>query len=122
MTNPANATTGCQLVGEYVDEAECPTDLAVHRGEAVRATVVANYCDHWGRDDSLMEFTVLLKDGRVVAVRGHGLKHEPHPLAGQDVFSVVVRNATEEVLIAVFKSVEVAGIFHGDLRADRRIA
>ena len=31
MTNPVNATTGCLLVGEYVDEAECPTDLAFHR-------------------------------------------------------------------------------------------
>ena len=88
----------------------------------MRPTVVANYLDLWGRDDGLREFTVLLKDGRVVAVRGHGLKHEPHPLAGQDVFSVVVRTTTEEVLVAVFKSHEVAGIFHGDLRADRKIA
>jgi hypothetical protein len=117
-----NATTGCLHVGEYVDEAECPTNLAVHPGEAVRPNVVANYLDLWERDDGMREFTVLLKDGRVVAVRGHGLKHEPHPLAGQDVFGVVVRTATEEVLVAVFKSAEVAGIFHGDLRADRKTA
>lgn len=122
MTTPVNATTGCLLVGEYVDEAECPTNLPLHGGEAVRPRVVANYLDHWGQDDGLWEFTVLLKDGRVVVVRGHGLKHEPHPLAGQDVFSVVVRTTTEEVLVAVFKSAEVAGIFRGDLLADRKIA
>jgi hypothetical protein len=122
MTNPVTATTGCLLVGEYVDEAECPPNLAFHRGEAVRPTVVASYLDLWEREDGLREFTVLLKDGRVISVRGHGLKHEPHPLAGQDVFSVVVRTKTEEVMVAVFKSAEVAGIFHGDLRADRKIA
>ncbi|HYT88195.1 MAG TPA: hypothetical protein VEL76_05710 [Gemmataceae bacterium] len=110
------------LVGDYLDEAECPTNLAFRRGEVVRPQVVANYLDLWGRDDGMREFTVLLKDGRVVAVRGHGLKHEPHPLAGQDVFSIVVRTTTEEVLVALFKSADVAGIFHGDLRADRKIA
>src|SRR2546423_15545422 len=114
MTNHVNATVGCLLVGEYVDEAECPTDLAFHQGEVVRPQVVANYLDLWARDDGTREFTVLLKDGRVIAVRGHGLKHEPHALAGQDVFSIVVRTMTEEVLIAVFKSADVAGIFYGD--------
>src|SRR5437867_3746809 len=122
MTNRVNATVGCLLVGDYVDEADCPTNPAFHQGEVVRPHVVANYLDLWGRDDDMREFTVLLKDGRVIAVRGHGLKHEPHPLAGQDVFSIVVRSRTEEVLIAVFKSAEVAGIFHGDLRTDRKIA
>ncbi len=120
MNSPINATTGCQLVGEYVDEAEIPANVTFHPGEAVRPLVVANHVDVWG--DDLREFTVLLKDGRTVAVRGHGLKHEPHPLAGQDVFSVVVRTQTEEVLVAVFKSAEVAGIFRGDISADRKIA
>lgn len=122
MTNPANATTGCLLVGEYVDEAECRTNLASHRGEAVRPKLVADYLDVWGRDDGIREYTVLLKDGRDVADRGHSLKHEPHPLAGQDVFSVVLRTTTEEVLVAVFKCADVAGIFHGDIHSDRRIA
>jgi len=122
MTNPTNPIVGCQLVGEYVDEAECPANRASHDGTAVRPTFVANHLDLWGRDDDLTEFTVLLKDGRVIAVRGHGLKHEPHPLAGQDVFSIVVRTTTEEVLVAVFKSAEVSGIFRGDVRADRKIA
>ena len=63
------------LVGEYVDEGECPTNLAFRRSEVVRPQVVANYLDLWGRDDGMREFTVLLKDGRVTptlsAVQGN---------------------------------------------------
>jgi hypothetical protein len=122
MSNQVNAEVGCLLVGDYVDEAECPTNLAVHQGEVVRPQGVTNYVDVWAFDDGMREFTVLLKDGRVVAVRGHGLKHEPHPVAGQDVYSIVVRAKAEEVLVAFFKSADVTGIFYGDMRADRKIA
>ncbi|MCI0358240.1 MAG: hypothetical protein L0211_07140 [Planctomycetaceae bacterium] len=122
MTDRMNTDAGCVVIGDYVDEAESPENLATCRAEVVRPQVVANYDDLWGSDDGLREFTVLLKDGRTVAVRGHGLKHEPHPIAGQDVFSIVVRTATEEVLVALFKSADIAGIFYGDLCADRKIA
>jgi hypothetical protein len=120
MTNHVSATTGCLLVGEYVDEAECPANLAFHRGEVVRPQVVANFLDLWGRDDGMREFTVLLKDGRVVVVRGHGLKSGLPPNAS--VFSVVVRSGADEVIVALFKSDDVSGIFHGELRPDRKIA
>ncbi len=114
-----SATTGCLLVGEYTDEAESPANLGVHRGEVVRPQVVADFLDLWGRDEGLREFTVLLKDGRVAVVRGHGLKSG---LPGASVFSVIVRRGEEEVVVALFKSDEVSGIFHGELRPDRRIA
>jgi hypothetical protein len=112
--------TGCLLVGEYVDEVECPAHLALHRGEVVRPQIVANFLDLWGRDDGMREFTVLLKDGRVVVVRGHGLKSGLPPNAS--VFSVVVRSGAEEVVVALFKSDDISGIFHGELRPDRKIA
>jgi len=113
---------GCVMVGEYVDEGECSTNLACHRAEVLRPHIVANLIDAWGHDDGMREFTVLLKDGRVAHVRGHGLKHEPHPLAGQDVYSVVVRTQAEEVPIAFFKSADINGIFDGDLNPERKIA
>lgn len=119
MTNHISAAAGCLLVGEYVDEAECPANVAFHRGEVVRPQVVANFLDLWGRDDGMREFTVLLKDGRVVVVRGHGLKNGL-PIA--PVFSVVVRSGGEEVAIALFKSDDVSGIFHGELQPERKIA
>ncbi len=119
MTNQVNATTGCLLVGEYVDEAECPANRAFHQGEVVRPHVVANFLDLWGRDDGMREFTVLLKDGRVIVVRGHSLKSE---LPRASVFSIVVRIGEEEAIVALFKSDDVSGIFHGEVRPDRKIA
>jgi hypothetical protein len=122
MTNQVNAAVGCHLIGEYVDEAECPTDLACRGSEVVRPQIVASYLDLWGRDDGLREFTVLLKDGPIVAVRGHGLKHEPNPQGGADIYGIVVRTGGEEVLVALFKSHDVSGIFCGEIRSDRKIA
>src|SRR5438067_2480039 len=113
MANDAAAHAGCLLVGEYVDEAELPTNLTVHRGEVVRPQVVANCLDLWGRDDGSREFTVLLRDGRAVAVRGHGLKHLPPTVPGESgSYGIIARTAGEEVLVALFKTLEVVGIFH----------
>lgn len=122
MTNRVNAIIGCSLVGEYVDEGECPTTLTARGGEVVRPQVVANFVDDSGNDDGLREFTVLLKDGRVVAVRGHSLKHLAHTIPGEDTYSVVVRTGGEEVLVALFKSADVAGVFHGEVHWDRKSA
>ena len=121
MSN-SNAIAGCLLVGEYVDEAEIPTDFTFHKGEVVRPKVVADHLDIWEKDDGLREFTVLLKDGRVIAVRGHLLEHSPHLVAEQDIYRIVIRTPGEAVLVALFKTAEVAGIFHGEIRSDRKIA
>ena len=122
MTDPVNATTGCLLVGEYVDEGACPTDFALGEAEAERPNLVANFLDHWGPDDGMREFTVLLKDGRILAVRGHGLKHEPNLQGGQDLYSIVIRTGDEEVLVALFQSQDVSGIFCGEIRSERKTA
>jgi hypothetical protein len=55
MTNHPNAITGCLLVGEYVDEAELPSNLDSPQGEAVRPQIVADYLDFWGSDESLKD-------------------------------------------------------------------
>jgi hypothetical protein len=123
MTNHTNAEVGCQLVGEYVDEAEVPANVTSHRGEVVRPQVVANCVDLWCGDGDLKDFTVLLKDGRMVAVRGHSLKHWPATVTGESgSYGVVMRSAKEEILVAVFKVIEVIGIFHGEVRLDRKSA
>jgi len=105
-----------------VDEAEAPANVPGPGGEVVRPHMVADPINLWGRDDDRKRFTVLMKDGRVLTVRGHGLKHTPHAVAGQDVYSVVIRSAGEEVVVALFKNADVAGIFCGELCADRKIA
>jgi hypothetical protein len=53
MTNHVNAAAGCLLVGEYVDEGECPTNLTFRRSEVVRPQVVADYRDLWGKHGTL---------------------------------------------------------------------
>jgi hypothetical protein len=122
MTNDTNANVGCLLVGEYVDEAELPANVAFGRGEAVRPQIVGNYLDLWGRDN-LKEFIVLLKDGRVIVVRGQGLKHLPGTVpGGTGSYGIVVRAGGEEVLVALFKDFETVGIFHGEVRSDLKIA
>lgn len=119
MTNQEHAIAGCRHIGDYIDEAECPVIPTSQRYEVVRPQVVANYCDIWESADSLREFTVLLKSGHVIFVRGHSLKSElPHA----DVFSIIVHSGDDEVVVALFKSDEVAGIFHGEMRPDRKIA
>ncbi len=119
MTNPVSATADCLMVAEYVDEAECPANVAYHQGEVIRPQVVADFLDVWGRDDGMREFTVLFKDGRVVVVRGHSLKHD---LPRANVYSIAARIAGEEVIVALFKSDDVTGIFNGEVRPDRKIA
>lgn len=116
MTTPVNAPVGCQWIGEYVDEGECPPELAIQRSEPVRTQVVANYIDYWGRDDGLREFIVLWKDGRRATVCGHGLKHEELP--GVTLFSIVVRTGMEETVVAMFPHQQIDGIFQGELRTD----
>jgi hypothetical protein len=123
MTNHPTAHVGCLLVGEYIDEAEMPSNLPFQRAEVVRPQLVANYVDLWSQDDGFKEFTVLLKDGRVVTVRGQGLKHLPASVNGESgSYGIVVRTDGEEELIALFKISEAVGIFCGEIRADRKTA
>ena len=114
MLTPSTASTDCLMVGDYVDECDSSSNHATH-GEVVRPHTVLNFLDQWGHDEGTREFTVLMKDGRVVTVQGHTLKHDPHPVAGEDVYRIIVRTRSDEVIAALFKSADVAGIFHGSL-------
>jgi hypothetical protein len=122
MTTPGNSLSPCRLVAEFVDEAELPPAAEIHSGEVVRPRMVGDFSDVGEPADGFKEFTVLLKDGRVVAVRGHALKYTPHPTAGQDLYAIVARDGGVEQFVALFKSADVAGVFHGEIRADRKTA
>ncbi len=119
MTTSINVHVPCILVGEYVDEAELPANSTSQLATVQPPEVFA---DHLATSGPIKEFTVLMKDGRMLAVKGHTLIHSPHPTVGQDLYSIVVRRAGEETVVALFKSADVAGIFHGELRADRQTA
>lgn len=114
MNAATRVEVGCPLVAEFTDTADVPTG-APGRGEPVRPTSVAAFHDAGPSADTFKEFTVLLKDGRVVAVRGSAVK----PLSGA---LGVLAGAAGDALVAVFQSTEVVGIFHGELRPDRMSA
>ena len=122
MANSRNYSTDCRIVGDFVDSAGHSNGPGVSRGEVVPTRIVAEFVDVCTTGDNFREFTVLLKDGRVIGVRGHSLKHSAHAVPGEDVYSIVRQADGEEILVALFKSAEVAGIFHGEIRPDRRIA
>jgi hypothetical protein len=114
MNVATRVEVGCPLVAEFTDAADVPTG-ALGRGEPVRPTSATAFHDAGSSADAFKEFTVLLKDGRVVAVRGVGVK----PLSGA---LGVLAGAAGDALVAVFQSAEVVGIFHGELRAERKSA
>jgi hypothetical protein len=131
MTSHAGADVGCLVVGEYVDEAELPETLAHLRdaptpgAQVERPRVVASYLDLWGRDDGVKEFTVLLRDNRVVAVRGHALKYMRGNASASDdygSYGILLRAGEGETLVALFRVSEVTGIFSGEIRVSRESA
>jgi len=114
---------GCRLVGEYVDEAEVPAGMVVHRGEPVRPLSLTEFVDDWSVGSSTKEFTILMHGGRVVTVKGHAIKHIPATVAGErDSLGVIVRALDREDFVAIFRANEIDGIFHGQMRVDRTVA
>jgi hypothetical protein len=130
MSSHMSANTECVLVGEYIDEGEIPETLAHLRNHAPsnsqieRPRMVANYLDIWSKDDSEKEFKVLLSDQRVVTVRGHSLKFVQNAANPQDYgsYGIVLRVGEQEVLVALFRVVEVKGVFSGDIPGSLKIA
>jgi len=130
MTSHSNANVGCLLVGEYVDEAELPEKFAQLRSgsasnvEVERPRLVASYLDVGSKGDDVKEFTVLLRDNRLVRVRGHGLQYLQNASNPTDLgsYGVLLRSSEGEILVALFRVSEVTGIFSGDLRPSRESA
>lgn len=115
MADDMKTTIECEIIGEYLDDAAASDRPAFHRSEVVQPEIVAEFVEHWEPTTTVKEFTILLKDGSVASVNGHYLKHQPHAIPGEDTYSVVVHTGGEEVLVALFKSAAVAGIFHGKM-------
>lgn len=117
MSKEASAKTDCRLVAEYVDEMDVPAPGGCGVGEVIRPQLVAEYLD--ATIGAVREFTVLLRNGGCVTVRGHALKQWPARGGESESYGVVIRAQQEEVLIALYRSVELIGIFDGELRLDR---
>jgi hypothetical protein len=120
MANDENATAGCLLVGEYLDEGEVPAGFELRqKGEVVRPRVVGNYVDHGTNEGTgVKDFTVLLKQIGTIKVRGHKLKwlQSRHGAEGGGVFAIVQQSPAGEVIVAMFRNHDVQAIFSGTFR------
>lgn len=104
----------CTHVGEFIEEASAST-IPAGAGEPVRPSVVFEFIEEGvPLEPALKTFTVLLRDSRVVTVRGHRLSHVEHPHAGS--YGVMLRSAAGEELVALFRVDEVTGIFSGQMQ------
>lgn len=63
------------------------------------------------------QFTVLLRDQRIVMVRGHALRYIPHDSNPSDAgsYGILSRDPGGEIMVALFRVSEVIGVYHGDL-------
>jgi hypothetical protein len=126
VTNHASAQIDCLLAGEFVDEAELPTDLTFHRGEVVRPQVVGSFLDVWASDYDVREFTVLLRTSaassenqpvHVFKVRGYRLQRVASKGEGESSWLGILAGPGEkDVYAALFPSGSVIAAFCGDAR------
>jgi hypothetical protein len=115
--------TECLLVAEYVDDLGEPTGSQVSIAQVVPTRAVASYLDMGSAGGVVREFTILLKDDRIVSVRGEGLRLFPCAVpGGGGSYGIVAHAGGEEILVALFSIPEVVGIFSGEIRSDRKIA
>jgi hypothetical protein len=123
MNDQIAENSGCVLVAEYVDDSEAGEESQASTGQVVGTRLVASYLDAENPAGAPRDFTILLKDDRVVTVHGHGLRMFPPTVPGTGgSYGVVAQADGEEVLIALFSIPEVVGIFSGEIRPDRKIA
>src|SRR5579883_3249766 len=110
MSDNVAVKTECSLVAEYVDDAGEPTGSPVAVGQVVPTWAVASYVDTWDAGGDVRDFTILLKDDRIVSVHGHGLRMFPSTVpGGGGSYGVIEHTAGEEVLVALFSISEVVG-------------
>jgi hypothetical protein len=121
MPDTDRLETGCLLLAEYCDESEHATPDVMHRSEVVRPNVVASPVEVWDSSERLRDFTVMLRDGRTINVRGHGVSHVQKHGSPGDYLCIFVRSDANPVTVATFDNDQISGIFHGTIQ-ERAIA
>jgi hypothetical protein len=120
MSMTTDVVTKCRLVGQFTDEGQVPPGLAPAAGESVRTSAVYTFAEHGSTQSATQPFTVLLAGGEVATVRGHALKVlEPAHAGGSSHYAIVERRAGEEVIVGLFGTAHVRGVFSGEARTER---
>jgi hypothetical protein len=114
---------GCRIVGEYIDEGTIPAEFShlkkYARCETDLTRFVGEYVDTGGVAEEEREFQVLLTDQRVIRIRGHCLMFVENKANPQDFgsYGITRRKGNSETLVALFRVVEVKGVFTGEISA-----
>src|SRR5262245_29836435 len=120
MSITTDVVTKCRLVGEFTDEGQVPPGVAPTAGENVRTSAVYTFIDHSRAELPTQPFTVLLASGDVATVRGHALKVlEPAHAGGSSHYAILERRGAEEVIVGLFGTAHVRGVFSGEAKMDR---
>jgi len=108
------------VVDEFVERGENPAGLPYGHYEIPGPVDVREYAEV-STIASGHDFHVLLRDNRVVKVRGAGLRYLPNPSNPADCgsYAILPLLGPKDVFVAVFRASEVTGIFTGELEAAR---
>jgi|SRR5882724_1838697 len=125
MAHSIGINAGCLLVGDFAEENVLPTTLVpVSVGQSQETVMVGSFVDSWPGDIRTKQFKVLLRDNRIITVRGHSLQYLQNPSNPSDLgsYAILARAGAEEVTVAIFRVSEVTGVFTGGLEAARTSA
>ncbi len=119
-----DATLECDLLGEFVCKSEIPPEQVgpdrPRHGKAVMEPTIwlGEVVARDARAFPEKSFKILLKDQRVVTVRGHSVTFLPNAGNPTDAgsYGVLARSQGRDVLVALFRASEVTGVFDGSLQ------
>ena len=120
MIQQVNLILDCTTVGDFTDEAEIPPEFAHLKTTQGRGYEVLPYLPNGiipelgNHIATNREFTVLLKDTRVVTVRGHSLRMVEAP-QHESLYEITSTVGQTEVVVAFFNVLDVSGVFAGKI-------
>ena len=118
MIQQVNLTLEGITVGDFTDEAEVPPEFA-HLKPTRKYEVLPNLPNGYLPEPqnhiaTNREFTILLKDARVVTVRGDSLRVREAP-QHDSLYEITSTVGKKEVVVALFNVLDVFGVFNGKI-------
>lgn len=118
MDNSSHYETGCQYLGEFVEDAALtrPDKSAqAGRGMVVETHMVGIFVDdaRGGTTSALKDFVFLRRDHSSLTVTGNGVRkiRNGHNGKETDGYAVVLRDADKETVLAEFQTADLLGVY-----------
>ena len=119
MIQQVNGEIDCTYAGEFRDEAELSAEFSHLKktqilGSEIPPTYPAGSFDDFQSETTKKDFTILLKDARVVTVRGDALRVREAP-QHDSLYEITSTVGKKEVVVALFNVLDVFGVFNGKI-------